>query len=221
MTTLIVLGHGRDKKGNFDPGASGNGTNEANWLTGDFLTSLKKYAKGHAIEFYTGNMFANKDANTIKAYDDVVELHLDAAAPNVKGGHVIIYGNYKPDAMDNRLGKIVEKHFGLRGGKMFHGRTDLYNLNVFTKRKISYRLLELGFITNKENMDHFKKNVDLIARDLIEAVLNKKIVAEPKPAAGNQKYYKVQVGAFSKKENADRLVEGLKKDGYESYIVYE
>lgn len=217
MTTLIALGHGRDHKGNFDPGASGNGTNEASWLRGQFLTSLKKYAKGQKIEFYESNMFANRDAEKIKVYDDVVELHLDAASPTAKGGHVIIYGSYKPDDMDKRLGEVVKSHFGLRGGKMFHNRTDLLNLNVFAKRKISYRLLELGFITNKENMDHFKRNLDRIAKDLIEAIVNRPIVVD----VPNGKYHKVQVGAFSKKENAENLARDLKKDGYASYIVYE
>lgn len=33
------------------------------------------------------------------------------------------------------------------------------------------------------------------------------------------KLYKVQVGAFSKKENAENLVDLLKKDGYPSYII--
>lgn len=33
--------------------------------------------------------------------------------------------------------------------------------------------------------------------------------------------YKVQVGAFSKKENADALLARLKKAGFEGYIKYE
>lgn len=184
---LIALGHGRSKNGAWDPGARGNGTTEADWLRGPFLTSLKKYA-GKEIDFYEQNLFGNREAATIKKYDDVIELHLDAASPAAKGGHVIIYGNYKPDAMDQRLGKVIEKHFGLRGGKMFDNRTNLHNLNTFAARKISYRLLELGFITNKANMDHFKKNYDTIAKELVAAILNETV----KPAATEPKYYRVR-----------------------------
>ncbi|AJD92017.1 hypothetical protein JMA_27000 [Jeotgalibacillus malaysiensis] len=172
---LIVLGHGYDRNGNFDPGATGNGTSEHEWLNGVFLASLRKYADGHDIDFYTQNMFANRDANTVTGYDDIIELHLDAASAAAKGGHVIIYHKYSPDAMDHRLGNMIANHFGLRGGKMFHGRDNLYNLNTFAKRRLSYRLLELGFITNKENMDYFKKHYDVIARDLISAVVNQRI----------------------------------------------
>lgn len=171
---LITLGHGLDKNSVFDPGANGNGTTEAAWLRGVFLTSLKKYA-GNQIDFYEQNMFANREANTIKGYKEVIELHLDAASSSAIGGHVILYKGYKPDSMDNRLGSVIEKHFGLRGGKMFDGRNNLYNLNTFASRKISYRLVELGFITNKKNMEHFKKEYDTIAKELIEAILNVKI----------------------------------------------
>lgn len=179
---LIALGHGRSKTNVYDSGAKGNGTTEAEFLRGSFLTSLKKYAK-NKIDFYEKNMFANREADTIKGYDEVIELHLDAASPTAKGGHVIIYKDYKPDAMDNRIGEVIKKHFGLRGNKMFDNRNDLYNLNVFTKRKIAYRLVELCFITNKANMDYFKKNVDLVAKELVEAILNEKI-EEPKQQKG-------------------------------------
>lgn len=180
--TLIALGHGRSRNGSWDPGANGNGTTEADWLRGAFLQSLKKYA-GNEIDFYEQNMFANRDADRIKGYKDIVELHLDAASAAAKGGHVIIYKGYQPDDMDRRLGETINKHFGLRGGKMFDGRNNLYNLNAFAKRKISYRLLELGFITNKQNMDHFKANCDVIAKELVEAILNKPFIGVVKPAA--------------------------------------
>lgn len=183
--SLFAIGHGTSRSGDYDPGAHGNGTTEAAFLRGSFLSSLKKYAKGHAIDFYEQNMYANKDAKKITGYGDVIELHLDAASAAARGGHVIIHEKYQPDAMDKRLGKVIQDHFGLRGGKMFDGRDNLYNLNVFADRGVSYRLLELGFITNKSNMDHFKANYDQIARELIEAIINKKIsVPEtPKPDA--------------------------------------
>ncbi|MFE4522579.1 N-acetylmuramoyl-L-alanine amidase [Cytobacillus firmus] len=44
--------------------------------------------------------------------------------------------------------------------------------------------------------------------------------ASPKPAV-NGKLYKVQVGAFSDKSNADKLAAELKKKGYSTYIVQE
>lgn len=170
---LIALGHGPSRSGAWDPGARGNGTTEADFLRGGLLTSLKKYAN-NSIEFYEQNMFANRDASSREGYSEVVELHLDAAAPSVKGGHIIIHTNKTADALDRRLGASVDRHFGLRGGRMFDKRNNLHNLNVFANRGIPYRLLELGFITNQENMDYFKKNYDSVARDLIADILNQK-----------------------------------------------
>ncbi|MBU9711046.1 peptidoglycan-binding protein [Evansella tamaricis] len=175
---LVALGHGPDRNGGWDPGAGGNGTTEADWLRGPFLTSLKKYADS-SIDFYEQNMFANRDAQRVNGYSEIIELHLDAPS-TVGGGHIIIHSSKTPDAMDKRLGAMIDKHFGLRGGVMFSKRNNLLNLNVFNNRRIPYRLCELGFITSKANMDHFKANYDQVAKDLIEAILNKKVVDKPK-----------------------------------------
>lgn len=46
--------------------------------------------------------------------------------------------------------------------------------------------------------------------------------AAPKPTTTSKgKLYKVQVGAFSEKANADKLTDELKKKGYPTYIVQE
>lgn len=171
---LISIGHGKSKKG-YDSGAKGNGVTEAGFLRGNFLNSLKKYAKGK-IDFYEQDMYGNREANTIKGYDDIVELHLDSSSnKDIKGGHVIIATGFNPDNLDKRLGEVVKRNFGLRG-KMFDNRNDLLNLNTFKKRNISYRLVELCFITNKENMDYFKTNYDKVAREIIESILNTEII---------------------------------------------
>lgn len=182
---LIVLGHGYDRNGRFDPGAHGNGTNEGEFLNEVLYPQLKKYATSE-IDFYKENMFANRDAQNVSGYDEVIELHLDAAAASVKGGHVIIHTNKQADALDRRLGAVIENHFGLRGGRMFDKRNNLLNLNVFQSRGISFRMLELGFITNRENMDYFRANVEQVAKDLIAAILNKEPAKQvSKPSSGS------------------------------------
>ncbi|MFY9525713.1 MAG: hypothetical protein GX101_01155 [Firmicutes bacterium] len=45
--------------------------------------------------------------------------------------------------------------------------------------------------------------------------------AVDRPAAADGALYKVQVGVFSEKRNADRLVELLKEDGYEAIVISE
>ncbi len=184
MTRLIVLGHGKSKAGVYDPGATGNGTTEAEWLRGDFLTSLKKYAtQVGGIDFYETNMFADRTASTITGYTEVTELHLDAAASSASGGHVIIKTGFSPDATDEAIRNVVKNNFGLvpytQSASGFSYRDDLLNLNVFATRGIGYRLAELCFITNSKDMDYFKANYDKVARELIEAIAGVSLTAVP------------------------------------------
>ena len=170
MAKLIVLGHG-----NGDPGANGNGTTEAAWLRGEFLTSLKKYAaQVGGIDFYETNMYAERTASTIKGYDNVTELHLDAAASSASGGHVIVKSGMGTDVTDENIRNVIRNNFGLvpytQAERGFSYRDDLLNLNVFATRGISYRLAELCFITNSKDMTYFKSNYDKVARELIEAI---------------------------------------------------
>lgn len=188
MTRLIVLGHGKSKAGAYDPGANGNGTTEAEWLRGAFLTSLKKYASQvGGIDFYETNMFADRTASTIGGYTDVTELHLDAAASSASGGHVIVKNGFSPDATDEAIRNVVKNNFGLvpytQSSSGFSYRDDLLNLNVFATRGIGYRLVELCFITNSKDMDYFKINYDKVASELIEAIAGVSITAAPATVA--------------------------------------
>jgi len=58
-----------------------------------------------------------------------------------------------------------------------------------------------------------------IDKDNLEMV-SAGVKVEPENESGN-KYYRVQVGAFSKKENADDLMARLKKAGFDAYMKYE
>jgi N-acetylmuramoyl-L-alanine amidase len=66
-------------------------------------------------------------------------------------------------------------------------------------------------LTDKYAQNCAKAIVEVLAA---RGKLTKK--AAPSPATA---LYKVQVGAFSKKENADKLLAELKAKGYQGYIV--
>ncbi len=70
-----------------------------------------------------------------------------------------------------------------------------------------------GIATNHADVMHWFPKEGKTMDDFRAAV--KALLSEPE--AG--KLYKVQVGAFSKKANADRLAEELKGKGYQTYIV--
>ena len=165
---LIAFGHG-----NGDSGAVANGKTEAVEIR-RLEPYLKEWAKKskHDFSFYKGNLFADRAMKNQTSYDSVTELHLDA--PSGNGGHVIVYKDYKPDNIDKRLRDVIEDHFGIVGylqsANGFSYRNNLYNINQSAQHGINYRLLELFFLSNDEDYNYYIANLDVVAKDMIEAI---------------------------------------------------
>lgn len=68
------------------------------------------------------------------------------------------------------------------------------------------------FPRHGENMDTF--------RAAVKARLAEKPAEPETPAESNKKYYRVQVGAFSSKANAESLLKKLKAAGFDGFIRY-
>ncbi|WP_369118262.1 N-acetylmuramoyl-L-alanine amidase [Enterococcus thailandicus] len=174
---LVVFGHGQG-----DPGAIGNGYQEATFTRNILGPKLKAWSaklKKNQIDFYNESldMFqqtkASGGAYGVNGYASVTEFHLDALNANATGGHVIINSKYSPDANDLAIGEVLEKYVGLWGSSKPTGtykRDDLLNMNVFANRGISYRLVELGFISNVNDVKKLVNNIDAVAKELIEAI---------------------------------------------------
>ena len=179
---LFIYGHG----GN-DPGAGANGINERDFFRSTLHPHLVKWANlsDRSIEFYTGNAYQTRHLDKIdpKAYD-VCELHLDgSSSATATGGHVIIHADYVPDDQDKRLMALIERFFGCRGGKCFNGRRDLQNTNIARHRGINYRLAELCFVSNANDVKKLLANLDAVAKGIIEAMTGEtlKDPIKPKP----------------------------------------
>ncbi len=174
---LVVFGHGQG-----DPGAIGNGYQEATFTRNILGPKLKAWAaklKNNQIDFYNESLDmyqqsqAGGGAYSVNGYASVTEFHLDAASVAATGGHVIINAKYSPDGNDLALGKVLEKYVGLWGSAKPTGtykRDDLLNCNVFSNRGISYRLVELGFITNANDVKKLVDNIDVVAKEIVEAI---------------------------------------------------
>src|SRR5690625_857856 len=57
-----------------------------------------------------------------------------------------------------------------KGYEGISGRNKLYNVNDAAQNGVNYRLIELGFGTNKTDADIMVKKVDEYAKELIKAV---------------------------------------------------
>lgn len=177
---LIVGGH---RQG--DPGAGAHGWNEVTYFD-LLLPHIKKYAKqlkNNTITIYDTslNMYyetqKGRGAYSMRGkYDTATEFHLDSALSSAAtGGHVIVGAT--PDAGDKRIAVVIKKYAGWHSSKKdgFSIRRDLLNLNVFFNSTTSYRLLELGFVSNKNDIDILVKNVETIAKDMVEAITGEKL----------------------------------------------
>ena len=176
---LIVYGHGQS-----DPGAVGNGYCERDFtrnILGPYLEKYARQLKNNTVDFYDKSLDmytqsrAGRGAYSVSpSYASVTELHLDSASPAATGGHVIVKAGFSADAADLRIAQVVKKYVGwwgsVAGTQGISYRNDLLNLNVFANRGISYRLVELGFITNANDVNRLTSNLDAIAKEMIQAI---------------------------------------------------
>ena len=228
MKILIASGHGYS-----DTGAVGNGTNERDFIRKYIAPNIQKYLKkaGHSVDLYGGSK-QNQNLYTDTAYgerignrkdygmywvngqnyDAIVELHLDAASPSASGGHVIISDRHNADQIDKNIDQVLKDTVGTI--RPIDKRGNLLNANVAANLNMNYRLVELGFITNKGDMDYLKKNYDDFSRALAGAIHDapiygasaskdklppKKDVPKPSTSSG----FKVnQYGTYYKTEKA-------------------
>lgn len=228
MTDLFIAGHGKNRNGRFDSGATGFiHKGEHRYMTEDLFPAMRKYIPdGVKPIFHTAyNVYNYGDivslANKYGKNTRVTEFHFDGAMNrSAKGGHVIIHKSYKPDDLDIKLRNAIRDTVGInntythRGYAGLSGRSDLGNANRCYKGKVNYRLLELGFGSNKTDSDYMVKNVDTIAKALVKAFYGK-IKVPPK----TQNLYKVQVGSFTLLDNAKRLRNELIGKGYKDTFI--
>lgn len=215
MTKLYVIcGHGAG-----DPGASGNGYTEAERVR--VLGKRIKELGGDNVVLLdpTINWYKTKKCKTFKFPKgvQVLELHLDSfTMATAKGGHVLYNGLFKPDKYDKALANMIAKRFPGRAEKMV-GTSQLFNLNVLGNRGISARLLECCFITNKADITKFNNEIDELASDILKCFgITPKSPEKPKK---EYTVYRVQVGSYTKKENAEKVQKMLKEKGYSANIV--
>lgn len=206
--------------GGSDPGAVGNGLREA-----DLAIKVVNYAYDHIEENYVCEQYKDISSDSLSVIiaranewgaDLFASEHLNAFKPNVGDGYEgLVYSSVNDD-----LGETFEKHVKSTGqnSRGIKYRPDLAVLRDTHMKAI---LNEIAFIDTKNDIKDWDEDHELkiMGEALAEAAaeylqLPKKV----KPVASG-KLYRVQVGAFSQKANADALVAELKKKGYEAFVT--
>ena len=178
MTHLVICGHGQGKTV-YDVGAVNR---SLNITEAQKVRELAGIMKQHATKthFITDkNVYDFKDIVSIsKDYESVTELHFNSFNGQAQGTEVLIKDGFKPDSLDTGLKNVLEKYFKARGFKFVNW---LYNANAMANTGISYRLIEVCFIDNNNDMAIFEENKQVIARELMEVIEDRKITVKPKP----------------------------------------
>jgi len=154
--------------------------------------------------------------------DFYLSVHHNAGINGGKGGGIVAYsypnsakGAEWRDALYDRL---IAKT-GLKGNRATPKATANYYVLKYTK--MCSALLELGYMDSATDVpiiltdDYAQK----CARAIVEVIAERGKLTKKKITEESKVIYKVQVGAFSKKANAEALVAELKAKGYSAYIT--
>lgn len=157
---FVICGHGAG-----DSGACGNGYKEFERVR--VLGKRIKELGGSSVTLGDVNrdFYRDKGIYSLNISKDtqIIELHMDSStASSAKGGHVIIKAGFSADAYDKALANFISQFFPGRSNSIV-GRNDLANVNRAASKGFGYRLLEVCFISNQNDINKFNNNIDKIA----------------------------------------------------------
>ena len=139
--------------------------------------------------------------------DLFVSIHFNAFNREACGTEVWTYGGRSFTEATSVLNTIVALGYTNREIK------DGSNLYVLKNTKAKSMLIEVCFCDNKSDMDIY--NAERISDAIVKGITGKL------PENTNNKLYRVQVGAFKNKDNAEKLQKELKEKGYNGFIKEE
>lgn len=170
MKHLIVAGHGQGKN-KFDPGAVCGEYREADLVRKYLIESMKKYSGDSITYVVDKNVYDYKCILDYRNGFNITEIHFNASNnPSARGTEVLIHEKIAPSQIDKNILLMLGEYFFNRGIKK---RNDLYNMNACYKNSINYRLVEVCFITNENDVEIFMENLEAIASGLVLSIVGK------------------------------------------------
>lgn len=153
--------------------------------------------------------------------DFYLSVHHNAGINGGSGGGIVVYTHPKSSAASKEwqaeLYEALIEYTGLRGNRTAPKATS----NLFELRTTSMPavLLELGFMDSSTDVPVILTNehAQACAKAIVEVIVRRGGLT--KKAKAPEALYRVQLGAFSKKENAEKLAAELKAKGYPVYIT--
>lgn len=232
MKIMLDAGHGYSTPGKRSP--DGMQEYEFNRVVAQYTKQLlEKYENvtvyfSHSDERDVPLQERTNKANQLNV-DLFISIHANAYGSggwnNVSGIETYVYIT-KPK-MAYELAKKVQKQLILVTGLPDRG-VKTANFHVLRETRMTAILCELGFMTNKRDMELLRSDAyrKACAEAIVKGVQEQYKLTLKKGASPNNHQggsttilYKVQVGAFKQKKNAEEFVNRLKRDGYLSIIT--
>lgn len=228
MKSLIIdAGHGGS-----DSGAVGGGYLEKNWTLEISLYQYKRLKElGAKVGITrTSDRTLNSQERTAlvrNKYDYCMSNHWNGHTDKTANGVETIHSIYSDGKIAKDLCDVIVKASGLKYRRVFtrtlpnNSKRDYYYMHRETG-KTETIIVEYGFITNYGDREKYKNDKVFydVAEKVVEywcKVLGVKYVP---PKTTDDELYKVQVGAFAYRQNAEKLLKELKSKGYtDAFIV--
>lgn len=227
---FLDAGHGGK-----DPGACANGLQEKD-ITLAITLKIGKILERHGVKVCYSrttdkylSLTERAELSNKNNADAFVSIHTNSFTnPSARGLEVwTSRGQTKGDILATYVGQELIKAFPDVPFRKDMSDGDLdkeSNFTVLVKTKAPACLCELGFISNKEDNKLQTGKQDEFAEAIAKGVLSYlgiKYVEQKKEESkqGTDIIYRVQVGAYKEKKNAENMVKKLKEKGFEAIIV--
>jgi N-acetylmuramoyl-L-alanine amidase len=157
--------------------------------------------------------------------DFYLSVHHNAGINGGSGGGIVAYmypgASAVTKAWRDELYDALIAHTGLKGNRSAPKATG--NYFVLRETKMPAVLLELGFMDSKTDVPIIltDKYAQQCAAAIVEVLVKRGGLKKKAPPSPTGALYRVQIGAFADKANAERLSEELRSKGYPTYIVKE
>lgn len=224
---LLIAGHGKNYNGTYDPGACSKFGKEAEY-TRELVAMVQKRLGAYADVYDTGkNCYSYSKAGQVpnySAYAVVGEFHFNAKTQKDENGDGRFTGIGAYVHPNNAGGKAIAEKIinavvalGFRKWQICTS-TGLLNLNNAQKAGVKYFLLETAFLDDGDDMNWYNSHKEQIADEIAKVIAQELGVTVDTPVQSDV-IYRVQVGAFSDRGNAERMLAKVKAAGYDTYMV--
>ncbi len=151
-------------------------------------------------------------------YNYFISFHRNAFKPEQASGvETFTYINQTKKAKS--LADKIQKN--LVGIGFSDRKVKKANFHVLRETKSPAVLIEVGFIDNTKDNELFDTKFNEIVEAVTRAILDEVgITYKEEAPPSTAKYYRVQIGAFSNKTNAENTLKKIKEAGFDGIIKY-